>query len=47
MKTQKTSKSQSSLEREKRRYRNQAPDFRLQYKVKVIKAIDTDTKTEI
>ena len=29
METQKTPKSQSSLEREKQSYRNQAPDFRL------------------
>ena len=37
METQKTLNSQSSLEKEKRHGRNQAPDFRLYYKAKVIK----------
>ena len=39
METQKTLKSQSSLEKEEWSWRNQAPDFRLYYKAIVIKTV--------
>ena len=39
METQKTPNSQSNLQKEKRTWRNQAPDFRLYYKAKVIKTV--------
>ena len=39
METQKTSNSQSNLEKEKRSWRNQAPDFRLYYKATVFKTV--------
>ena len=39
METQKAPNNQSNLEKEKRRWRNQAPDIRLYYKAIVIKTV--------